>query len=279
MRASMPRRLRPTPHAALLALAAAGVGCASLAARDLVPPTLAPQAAAQRREGAVAVHGTVLKEYFDGTKVVRNSVLLDARMLTEALAESAARHGPFAEVRKDGADLVLDVWVERITRTLEFTGEGYVIDLVSIWRLTRVGDGKVLACEPVKGHGGSHAFGSSAAPLAMGAAGRDMIQRGLAMLADPSAPHLAAMETAGLRPSMGGVVPEGLARLMERVRQSWPQLRTGMTIAEVEALLGPVTASSTAYTQGSGHSQHFSNGLYTLAFIDGRLSFWELAPK
>jgi hypothetical protein len=218
----------------------------------------------------------VWPERADGASPVGAGPIVDGRMLRDGLKESIERHGPFAQVREGGADYVLDVWVDRVTRELIFTGEGYVIDLEAIWRLTRVRDGEVVACEGVKGHGGSHAFGTSAARLSMATAIREMVQRGLAMLSDTSAPHLSAMSTAGLRPSMGQVVPAGLVAIMERVRQNWPKLSMGMTVEEVERLLGPVTSASSAPAQPQGHTQHFSNGLYALAFIDGRLSFWEL---
>jgi hypothetical protein len=93
----------------------------------------------------------------------------------------------------------MEVWVEKIQNVLEITGDGFVFDLMSIWRLTRVKDGKVVACEFVKGHGGARGFAARAYPPGISAATRNMVEKGLFAISDQSQSHLTAMSTAGSR--------------------------------------------------------------------------------
>lgn len=250
----------------LSALVTVIAGCASITSNDLIPQSIISPPNAHRLEGSVNVQAVI----YPVTPIV------SADMLKDALQKSIVKHGTFTQVSQGSADYVLDVWVEKIVREIKYVGEGYAFDTAAIWRLTRVRDGKVLVCDLVKGHGASHAFGVSAPRLSLGAATREMIQNGLAMLADQSKPHLAAMLSAGLRPSMGPVVPEGLGPVVETIKQNWPKLSMGMNVTEVQKLLGPVLSNSMARINTKGATEEYLTNIYRLVFINGRLSNWEL---
>lgn len=261
-------------QAVLLVLAAEVAGCASITPNDLIPQSITLPPNNHRLEGSVNVQALIYPEYSDETQRVPASPIVNAAMLKDALQQSIIKHGTFSQISHGSADYVLDVWVEKEVNDLQYAGGGYIFDVSATWRLTRVRDGKVIVCDFVNGHGGSHAFGVSAPRLSLGAAMREMIQNGLAMLADQSHPHLTAMSSAGLRPSMGPVVPEGLGPVVERIRQNWSKLTMGMNVAEVQRLFGPIGSMSWVYT--NGYTEVYSSNIYRLVFISGRLSNWEL---
>ena len=255
--------LQPT---ILLILMVITASCASITSNDLIPQSVLSPPNNHRLEGSVNVQAVIYPV----------SPIVSADMLKDALQKSIVKHATFSQVSQGNADYVLDVWVEKVVREIKYVGEGYTFDTAAIWRLTRVRDGKVLVCDFVKGHGASHAFGVSAPRLSLGAATREMIQNGLAMLVDQSRPHLAAMSSAGLRPSMGPVVPEGLGPVIANIRQNWPKLSMGMNVTEVQRLLGAVLSSSMARINTKGATEEYSTNVYRLVFINGRLSNWEL---
>jgi len=252
--------------AILSALVTVIASCASITSNDLIPQTAISPPNNHRLEGSVNVQAVIYPV----------SPIVSADMLKDALQKSIVKHGTFSQVSQGNADYVLDVWVEKVVREIKYVGEGYTFDTAAIWRLTRVRDGKVLVCDFVKGHGASHAFGVSAPRLSLGAATREMIQNGLAMLVDQSRSHLAAMSSAGLRPSMGPVVPEGLGPVIANISQNWPKLSMGMNVTEVQRLLGAVLSSSMARINTKGATEEYSTNVYRLVFINGRLSNWEL---
>jgi hypothetical protein len=154
----------------------------------------------QKIEGTINVRTSVPSCTTNPTYVPMNiDEWLDSKKLKEAIEKSIAQHSIFSQVSQGNADYVLEVWVEKIQNVLEISGEGFIFDLMSIWRLTRVKDGKVVACEFVKGHGGSRGFASSAYPPSISAATRTMVQKGLFAIFDQSQSHLSAMSTAGNR--------------------------------------------------------------------------------
>jgi hypothetical protein len=127
---------------------------------------------------------------------------LDRKKLKKAIEQSILNNQIFSQVSQGSADYVLEVWVEKIQNVLEITGEGFIFDLFSIWRLTRVRDGKVIVCEFVKGHGASRKMASSAYPPGISAATRMMIEKGLLAISDQSQSHMSAMSTAESRKSI-----------------------------------------------------------------------------
>lgn len=159
--------------------------------------------------------------------------------IKEALEKSLLKDRLFTSVGQGQTDYVLDVWIDRTTAEFPNAGIGtYKADIFSIWRLTRVSDGKVLACDFVLGHG---LIDSGMQPLnrISRAVIQDMIGKGMSMLADRSQEHLAAFVPAGItRPVIGGTISRDGERWNERVRQNWPRLQKGMTVAETEAVLG-----------------------------------------
>jgi hypothetical protein len=102
----------------------------------------------------------------------------------------------------------------------------------SIWRLTRLSDGKVLVCDLVDGRGTINDRGLAPSKRSMIAAIQNMIQNGVATLSDQSNAHLSAVDAAGSRSSIGPWV--------NNVMQNWSKLRAGMTLAEVDGIIGPV---------------------------------------
>jgi copper chaperone CopZ len=154
----------------------------------------------QKVEGSINVRTSVPTGTTNPTyKKMEVDEWVDSKKLKEAIEKSIVQYSVFSQVSQGNADYVLEVWVEKIQNILDIGGEGFVFDLMSIWRLTRVKDGKVVACEFVKGHGGAHGFAARAYPPGISAATRNMIQKGLFAISDQSQSHLSAMSTAGSR--------------------------------------------------------------------------------
>ena len=165
-------------------------------------------------------------------------------MLETALKESVADSALFSRVEQKTADYVLDVWVDDVESHQPLFGMGeYRARVFSIWRLTRVRDGKVLVCDFVDGSGLINTMVSAPRTKSLVAAMKDMIQNGLRVLADPSKEPLAAKPVAGIRPSMGSVVPDGLRAWEDNVKKNWSNLRKGLSLEEVENMIGPVRKS------------------------------------
>ena len=269
-------------------------GCTSLNPDNFVPTSMVPVGNDQSFAGSVNVQASVPEVsegksgLFDGGNVlaVKEAIPIEKRgrvalfqsnKLKAVLEQAVARNGLFQRIEQGPADFVLDVWFVNAIREIKTFGEGYIIDVSAIWRLTRAKDGKVLMCSFVNGHGASRAVGSNAYVQSLETATRDMVQNGLSKLADRSTEHLDARSAAGNRPSMGPVVPEGFTRWSANVRQNWSKLHMGLTLAEVETAIGPVMLSGAiirSFTKG--YTQEYETGIYTLAFINGKLSRWEL---
>ena len=271
-----------------------GEGCISLTPDNFVPRSIAPVGNDQRIDGSVNVQAYVpeISEgksgLFENGKMqaVREYIPPESRgrvalfhgsKLKVVLEKATVQKGLFQRVEQGDADYVLDVWVVNAVHELKILGEGYVIDMTAIWRLTRVKDGKVIFCDFVNGHGAAHAVGTNAYVLSLEAATREMIQKGLLDLSDRSTEHLAAKSVAGNRPSMGPAVPEGFAKWSGDVRQNWPKLRMGLPIDAVEAFIGPaITSGAIVKFNTKGYTQEYETSIYTLVFINGKLSRWEL---
>jgi len=167
---------------------------------DLMPESFPPNVTIQKMEGSINVRTSVPSRTTNPTyKSMDVDEWVDSKKLKEAIEKSIVQHAIFSQVSQGNADYVLEVWVEKIQNVLEISGEGFVFDLMSIWRLTRVNDGKVVACEFVKGHGASRGFATRAYPPGISAATRNMIQKGLFAISDQTQSHLSAMSTAGSR--------------------------------------------------------------------------------
>lgn len=179
-------------------------GCAGpTTSADLMPQSFPSDKAIQKVEGSVCVRTDVPTHTTNPTfKSMDVDDWIDSKKLKEAIDKSVEQNAIFSQVSQGNSDYVLDVWVEKIQNVLDVFGEGFVFDLTSIWRLTRVNDGKVVACEYVKGHAGARGFASRAYPPAVSAATRDMMQKGLFAISDQSQSHLTALTTAGKRPGI-----------------------------------------------------------------------------
>jgi hypothetical protein len=176
-------------------------GCASPTTyEDLMPQSFSTDLKINKNEGSINVRTSVPSSTTNPTyKPMDTSEWLDSQKLKQAIEQSIVKNPLFSQVNQGSADYVLEVWVEKIQNVLEITGEGFIFDLVSIWRLTRVKDGKVVVCEFVKGHGASRKMADSAYPPGISAATRIMIEKGLFAISDQSQSHLSAMSTAGSR--------------------------------------------------------------------------------
>jgi hypothetical protein len=266
----------------LVAFSVAGGGCTSLNPDHFLPESIVPAASDRRIDGSVNVQAYA-------PSISKSRVLyFESGMLRVAVEKAIVQKGLFQRVDRGDADFVLDVWVMDAAREIKVTGEGYVIDVTSIWRLTRTRDGKVIVCDFANGHGVSRAVGTNAHMAALEASTRDMIRKGLSALTDRSTP-LAAAYFVEDWPSMGPVVPEGHGKLKENLRK----LRTGLTEKEVQGLIPSMT---NADRNGDGHvvvyrspvfDQKSANGALhevpspffpfrVLEFVDGRLIRWVL---
>lgn len=240
------RILQGTGLTLLLAIVMLVTGCAALTYKDMIPQqTLNPPRTNPQYDGTVEIHAVIKpelmafgKQYLDFPLKPQVDDVLLQRALKEAVADSAI----FTRVEQKNADYVLDVWVDDLDNYAPGIGD-YWARFFSIWRLTRARDGKVLVCEFVDGYGLINTMGSQPRQRSLFAALKDMNQNGLRVLADTSRAHLAAMSVAGIRPSMGSAVPEGLKAWEDNVRKNWPYMGPGLSLAEVEKRIGPVSTS------------------------------------
>jgi len=281
--------LRPANSGAslllILFLVAVLFGCSALTHNDLMPEQ--PAGAVRTGplfDGTVSAHSMLIPEFIEGGQALPSGRLtlrlknyVDNDILEKGLSESLAKSLLFTRVVPKNADYVLDVWVEEAKNYTPTMGIGhFTADFSSIWRLTRVRDGKVLICEFVKGHG---VIKSGMRPMqrSLFAGLQDMLQNGLVILSDSAREHVAASAVARIRPSMGAAVPEGMMLWSDSVKNNWSKLRMGLTLEEVESLIGPVRNSGALvryYEQG--YTREYDTGLYTIVFLNGRLSRWEL---
>lgn len=269
----------------MLIIVATTTGCAALTHKDLVPQqSVNSRQSNLQFNGTANVHSIIIPEFIEGGQALpsgRLTLLLrryvDNDMLEKALEESVANSGLFALVEQKNADYVLDVWVEGAKNYTPTMGIGhFTADFSSIWRLTRVRDGKVLVCDFVNGHG---IIKSGMRPMqrSLFAGLQDMIQNGLLVLSDSTKEHLAAKPLAGIRPSMGTAVPEGLTQWADNIKTNWSKLRMGLTLEEVESIVGPVkTSGALVSSYRKDYTQEYDTGLYTIVFLNGKLSRWEL---
>jgi len=170
---------------------------------DLAPQTLDATMQVQQMHGSINIRTVVPTRTAEPTYAPMDiNNWLDSHKLKKAITKTITDHAIFSQVSEGKADYVLDVWVEKVQNVLEITGEGFIFDIRSIWRLSRVSDGKIVACEFVKGHGASRKFGSNAYPDGISLATRDMLQQGLFAISDQTRSHLTALSTAGDRPDI-----------------------------------------------------------------------------
>jgi hypothetical protein len=232
----------------------------AITSNDLLPRNSGPPLSSPVWAGSVNVQANVR-----GTL----SAWADSAKFEAALKTAIAQKGLFLKIEQGHADYVLDMWIELQSKGgVQFTP---IAVMDSVWRLTRVKDGKVLVCER------DHSEGTSGRMvIKIREAANVTMQKILSDLADQSTAHLSALSVAGLRPSMGPVVPEGLVPVVEKIRQNWPKLSMGMNTTEVQRLLGPVLSDSLAQISTKGATEEYVIGLYRLVFISGKLSNWEL---
>lgn len=167
-------------------------------------------------------------------------------LIKGAVEQSLVASGLFPRIAGGAPDYRVDVWIEAYEPTMPKMGFGaFEADVLSIWRLTRAGDGAVLACDFVDAHGYWRQSGLGPAMRAFHVAVQDMIGKGLAGFAGPSRGQRAALEPACLgRKGADGQWPAASAEWSERVRRNWPRLRAGMSVDEVAAAIGPVRVAS-----------------------------------
>ena len=109
---------------------------------DLMPESFPPNVTIQKMEGSINVRTSVPSRTTNPTyKSMDVDEWVDSKKLKEAIEKSIVQHAIFSQVSQGNADYVLEVWVEKIQYVLEISGEGFVFDLMSIWRLTSVNDG------------------------------------------------------------------------------------------------------------------------------------------
>jgi hypothetical protein len=157
----------------------------------------------QKMSGSIEVRTVVPANTTKPTYVVMPLTdWIDSNKLKQAVEQSIGKFSVFTEVKQNQADYVLEIWLDKIQNELNISGGVFIFDFTSVWRLTRVQDGKVLACEFVKGHGAGSGLASKAYPPGIKAATHEIIQKGLAAITDQSQSHLSALSTAGNRTSI-----------------------------------------------------------------------------
>jgi hypothetical protein len=270
---------------AVVTLATVG-GCTSLNPDNFLPPSIIPAEKDRCFDGTVNVQ-TFAPLISRGKVNLIFGGSLGGRVRV-AVEQALAQKGLFQRIEQGDADYVLDIWITDVTREIKTFGEGYIIDMTSIWRLTRSRDGNVMICDFANGHGASRAVGTNAFIAALETTTRGMILKGLSALSDRSTP-LAALYMAQDWPSMGPAIPQGYKKLKEDL----PKLHAGLTEDEVGKLIPSmanavrtVNVQSTVYASPV-YNQIFANGalrevpatffpFQKLVFMDGRLMQWEL---
>lgn len=263
-----------------------GGGCISLNPDNLRPQSITPVTSDKRFAGTVNVQAFV-PHISKGKVNLSFNGSLSGRVRV-ASEQAIAQKGLFQRIEQGDADYVLDIWIIDATHELKQFGEGYVIDISTIWRLTRTKDGKVIICDFANGHGAARAVGTNAHVLAMEASSRDMIQKGLSALSGSST-SLAAMYMAEDWPSMGPAIPEGYKNLKENLSK----IRAGLMEEEVRKM---IPSMANVVREVSGQSVVYKSPVFdqtlvnnelrevpsfyfpfrTLLFIDGKLIQWEL---
>ncbi len=262
-------------------------GCISLNPDNLLPQSITPVAKDKRFDGTVNVQAFV--PFISRGKVnLSFNGGLSGRVRV-ASEQAIAQKGLFQRIEQGDADYVLDIWITNVTREIKQLGEGYIIDMTTIWRLIRARDGKVIVCDFANGHGAARAVGANAHVLAMEASTRDMIQKGLSALSGRATP-LAALYLVEDWPSMGSVVPEGYKQMKENLSK----LRPGLTENEVRKMIPSMSNAdrredgqftvykSPVYNQGVVNNalQEVPVSFFpfrTLIFTNNQLIQWELS--
>ena len=276
------KRMNCTRFFVLLTIIMLMTGCASTY-KELIPqqPVSLPDGI-PLFTGTIDVHSIIKPERmgFDIGYDLPIQAYVDNAMLEAALKESVANSGLFTKVVRENADYVLDVWIDGVECHQPYWGIGdYGAKVFSIWRLTRTRDGKLLVCDFADGTSLINTMVSAPRTKSLIAALKDGIQNGLMILADTSKTRLSAMHAAGIRPSMGSTVPEGLKEWENLVKKNWPDLRKGLSIEEVENKIGPVRKSGALeriylkfktwfYTRGAGTTCYISLDEKSLTYYD-----------
>ena len=214
----------------LLIIALGTASCATITSNDLIHESASAAPGNQRFEGTVNVQCLVIMGY---APLRQPGHWFNRFLLKEAVEKAIAKNNLFTRIEQGPADYILDIWLDKCELFIPPMGIGeYRAKMASIWRLTRVSDGKVLVCEYLGTQGSFNEPGLGPGQKSMVAALQKLIQNGLAALSDKSNPHLSAESIAGIRTS--------IEPWMNNVRLNWSKLRTGMTLDEVEKTIGPV---------------------------------------
>lgn len=213
-------------------------------------------------------------------------------MLKEAVEKAIVKNGLFAQVVQGNADYILDIWVYRQSVRVPPFGFGeFSSDVFSLWRLTRVRDGKMFGGY-IEGHGKINS-GMAPSTRSMISAIQNMIHNGLTNITDQSKTPFSVQSAEGLRPH--------IEPWANSVRANWSKLRAGLTLEEVENIIGPVRKSGAVhelleentkfvsdgrtYRLSGTSTFRYRSGIYTLVFrnddtvasIDNfRLAGWKL---
>ncbi|MBI5891730.1 MAG: hypothetical protein HZB47_13870 [Nitrosomonadales bacterium] len=172
-------------------------------------------------------------------------------MLKEAVEKAIVKNSQFTQVVQGNADYILDVWVFRQKLKVPPFGFGeFAAEVSSFWRLTRVSDGKMFG-RSVNGLGRINS-GMGPSTRSMISALQNMIQNGLTDLSDQPAAQLAVQSAEHLRPHIEPWV--------NNVRQNWSRLRAGLTLEEVEKIIGPVRTSGAVQEMLSDTTKFESDG-------------------
>jgi hypothetical protein len=164
--------------------------------------------------------------------------------IREAVEKSLTASGLFPRTVPTKGDYALDIWLDGYEPTMPKMGMGtWKADVLAVWRLARASDGAILACDFAEGHGSFRKARSQPNHWAFAAAVQSLVDGILRSLGDDPRKHLAALEPAGLgRIGGSGAMPSAAVQWTERVTAGWPQLRAGMSVDEVSAVIGSVGA-------------------------------------
>lgn len=267
------RKLHNASFFILLAVVILVTACASVPRyKELVPQhSVSSSHTIPHFNGTVEVRSIIKPERmgFDIRNDLPIQAYVDDIMLETALIESVANTALFTRVEQKKADYVLDVWVDYVESYQPLFGIGdYGARVFSIWRLTRVSDGKVLVCDFVDGKGLINTMVSAPRTKSLVAALKDMIQTGLRSLADTSNKRFSANSVARIRPSMGSAVPEGLRAWEDKVKKNWSNLRKDLSLEEVENIIGPVRTSGALERIYQKIKRIDPNIINTLTYVD-----------
>ena len=119
---------------------------------EFIPTSMYPVAANQRISDPVNVQASVIATG-GSSYPIKVAEWVESTKFKTAIETTIIEKCVFTSIEQGDANYTLEVWIDKVSSSIETLGEGFMIDMTSLWRLTRTSDEKVIVCEFVRGHG------------------------------------------------------------------------------------------------------------------------------